>query len=127
MIDFLKRKRRILLLDDDPAMQRLMSAVLRGAGFRVDIVSSGTQALEKIGRADYDGLLLDLMTPTNGGVTVIRDLKKTNSGLLRRTVLVTASPQAVIRSVEGDVAAVVQKPFDPRHLVDTVARVAKKE
>ena len=72
MLSLLKRKARVLLLDDDPAMQRLIVAVLRRAGLRVDVVSAGAQAIEKIGRNGYDALLLDLMTPTEGGVTVIR-------------------------------------------------------
>lgn len=123
MLSVLKRKPRVLLLDDDPAMQRLIGAVLRRAGLRVDIVSSGAQAMEKIGRTDYDALLLDLMTPTEGGVTVMRHLKKDNPKLLRRVVLVTASPESLLKSVAHDAAAVVHKPFEPEQLVSTVKRV----
>ena len=124
MFSLLSRKPRLLLLDDDPAMQRLVSTVLRRAGYRVDVVSAGTQAIEKIAQADYAVLLLDLMTPTEGGMTVIRHLKKTRPELLRRVVLVTASPEAVLRTVEGDVAAVVHKPFEPKDLVAIVEKVA---
>lgn len=126
MLDLLRRKGRLLLLDDDPAMQRLVAKVLRDAGYRVDVVSSGAQALEKIGGAEYDGLLLDLMTPTEGGMTVIRHLKTNDAKMLQRTVLVTGSPEAVLRNVAGDVAAVVQKPFDIKQLVETVGRVIGK-
>lgn len=126
MLDLLRRKGRLLLLDDDPAMQRLMSKVLRDAGYRVDVVSSGQQALEKMNGAQYDGLLLDLMTPTEGGMTVIRHLKKGDAAMLGRTVLVTGSPEAVLRSVSGEVAAVVQKPFEIKELLAAVERVAKK-
>ena len=123
MLSLLKRKLRVLLLDDDPAMQRLIATVLRRAGLRVDIVSAGSQALEKIARADYDVLLLDLMTPTEGGVTVMRHLKKANPKLLRRVILVTASPESILRSVASDAAAVVHKPFEAEQLLATVSRV----
>lgn len=105
-------------------MQRLVSAVMRGAGFRVDVVSAADQAIEKIAKTNYAALLLDLMTPTEGGMTVIRHLKKVNPPMLRRVVLVTASPETVVRSIEGDVAAVVHKPFDATELVSTVRKVA---
>jgi CheY-like chemotaxis protein len=91
MLSLLRRKARVLLLDDDPAMQRLIVKLLSREGLRVDVVSGGTQAIEKIGRVDYDALLLDLMTPTEGGVTVMKHLKKAKPELLRRVILVTAS------------------------------------
>jgi CheY-like chemotaxis protein len=126
-MSLLKRKARLLLLDDDPAMQRLMVAVLRGAGYRVDVVSAGTPAIEKLSRVEYAALLLDLMTPTDGGMTVIRHLKATRPELLRRVLLVTASPESLLRSVAPDVAGVVQKPFETAELLATVERVVTRQ
>lgn len=119
-------KTRLLLLDDDPAMQRLMTVLLRRGGHRVDIVSEASQAIAKLERNDYDALLLDLMTPTEGGMTVIRHLKQTKPALLKRVVLVTASPDVVLNAVRGDVAAIVRKPFDANDLLAVVQRVAGK-
>ena len=123
MLSFLN-PRRVLLLDDDPAMRRLISTILGRAGYRVDAVSAGAQAIEHIGRHKYEVLLLDLMTPTEGGITVIKHLKKENPELLRRVILVTASPESVLKSIAGDAAAVVHKPFEAEDLVATVKRVA---
>ena len=118
----LKRK-RLLLLDDDPSMQRLMATLLRREGHRVDVVSEAAQALEKISRYEYDALLLDIMTPTEGGVTVIRHLRKTRPELMARVVLVTGSPESLLKSVSGDVAGIVRKPFEARELVEAIGRV----
>lgn len=126
MLSVLKRRPRVLVLDDDPAMQRLVATVLRRAGMRVDVVSAGAQAIEKIGRNEYEALLLDLMTPTEGGITVIRHLKKESPQLLRRVILVTASPESVLKSVAKDAAAVVHKPFEAEQLVAAVQRVIAK-
>lgn len=119
----LRRKARLLVLDDDTSMQKLMATLLRREGYRVDTVSSGTQALEHIEKTKYAALLLDVMTPTEGGLTVIRELKETNPELLKRIVLVTASPDSVLRAVEGDVFAIVRKPFEGPELVDTIDRL----
>jgi diguanylate cyclase len=126
MLSLLKRKARVLLLDDDPAMLRLIAKLLGREGLRVDVVSAGAQAIEHIGRVEYDLLLLDLMTPTEGGITVINHLKKAKPQLLKRVILVTASPESVLKSVAPDAAAVVHKPFEPEELVATVNRVLAK-
>jgi two-component system response regulator CpxR len=119
----LKRKGRLLLLDDDPAMQRLISTLLQRSGFRIDVVSAGAAAIEKLGTVDYAVLLLDLMTPTEGGLTVIRHLKETRPDLLRRVLIVTASPASVLKMIEHDVAGIVQKPFEPAQLLAAVENV----
>ena len=125
MLSF-KRKARVLLLDDDAAMQRLISTLLRRNGYRVDVVSAGAPAIEKIGRTDYGVLLLDLMTPTEGGMTVVRHLKSANPELLRRVLLVTASPASVLRTIAPDVAGVVQKPFEAQQLLAAIARIVDR-
>jgi CheY-like chemotaxis protein len=119
----LKRKARVLLLDDDTSLQKLVATLLRREGHRVDIVSSGTQALEQLERQVYDVLLLDVMTPTDGGFTVIRHLKEANPALLKRIALLTASPVSVLRDVKGDIFGIIHKPFDSADLVETVARI----
>jgi CheY-like chemotaxis protein len=123
MLPLLKRRARLLVLDDDPSMQRLVSTVLKRRGHKVDLVSSGSQAIEKLATARYDALLLDVMTPTDGGLTVIRHLKEAQPELLKRIVLVTASPDSVLKAVAGDVFAIVRKPFDPDELVATIERL----
>lgn len=124
MIELL-RKPRVLLLDDDPSMQKLIAKLLRDEGYRVDVVSTGSQAIEKIGKAEYQALLLDLMTPTEGGMTVIRHLRGSDPPLLKRVVLVTASPDAVLRTVSKEVFGVVHKPFEAQELVATLRRLVK--
>ena len=126
MSPFFKRKARVLLLDDDPSMQRLVSALLKREGFRVDSFLTGREAIQAIDTAGYDVLLLDLMMPHEGGMTVIRHLRSKNPDMLKKVVLLTGSTDAVIDSVSDGVAGVVQKPFEPPELVSAVERVTEK-
>jgi DNA-binding NtrC family response regulator len=126
MLKMLKRGARFLVLDDDTSMQKLVGTLLRRSGYRVDIVSAGAQAIEKLEANDYAGLLLDVMTPTEGGLTVIKHLKKASPELLKRVVLVTASPDSVLKGVERDVFAIVRKPFDANELMETIERLLSK-
>lgn len=126
MLDLLRRKARLLVLDDDTAMQKLVSTLLRREGFAVDVVSTGAQALDRIAKQKYAALLLDVMTPTEGGLTVIRHLRESNRELLERVVLVTASPDSVLKAVEKDVFAIVRKPFQPAELIGTIRKLVTK-
>jgi DNA-binding NtrC family response regulator len=119
-------KTRLLVLDDDPSMQKLVATLLRRAGHRVDIVSEASQAIDRIRKYDYDALLLDIMTPTEGGMTVIRHLKTEQPALLKRVVLVTGSPDSVLKAVIGDVYGIVRKPFDAHGLLDTIQKVVRQ-
>jgi CheY-like chemotaxis protein len=127
MLSMLRRKGRILVLDDDLAMQRLVSMLLRRAGYRVDVVSEGSQAIERIRQHDYAALLLDVMTPTEGGLTVIRHLKEKNPAMLDRVLLVTGSPDSLLKSFAGDVHGIVHKPFRADELLAALEEVTKQK
>jgi DNA-binding response OmpR family regulator len=120
-----KRRKRVLLLDDDPSMQRLVSRILSKDGFRVDAFLTGNQAIAALERETYDVLLLDLMMPFEGGMTVIRHLRVNAPPMLKRSILLTASPESLIEALSGEVSNVVQKPFEPKQLVDAVRRMSE--
>lgn len=123
MFGLWKRKPRVLLLDDDVAMQKLVATLLRREGHRVDVVDSGKRAIAAMERTKYAAVLLDLMMPHEGGVTVIRHLKERHPEMLKRVILLTATPQSVFKGFAADVAGVVHKPFQAAELIDAVKRV----
>ena len=107
-------------------MQRLVSALLKRGGYRVDTFLTGREAIAALERDGYDALLLDLMMPHEGGNTVIKHLQANNPTLLDRALLVTASPEAVLGPLTKEVAGVVRKPFDSEELLGAVKRVSGK-
>lgn len=121
---FFKRKSRVLLLDDDPSMQRLVSTILKREGYRVDVFMTGRDAIAAIDTEPYSALLLDLMMPHEGGITVIRHLQSKNPAKLQRVLVLTASPESVVGTVRNSVAGVVQKPFETGELLSAVRRIA---
>lgn len=125
MRSLFKRRKRILLLDDDLSMQRLVARLLGNQGFLVDVFLTGNQAIAALGRQRYDVLLLDLMMPHEGGMTVIRHLRENDPLSLKRSILLTASPGSLIGALSGEVKTVVQKPFEPQKLIDAVRTMSK--
>jgi len=112
----------VLLLEDDPSMQRLVAVLLKRAGFRVDPVSKGLDAIVMMKSTPYGALLLDLMMPHEGGMTVINHLREIDPASLARVILLTATPESVIRTVASEVFGTVRKPFEEAELIDTVTR-----
>ena len=123
MIGFLRKKKRVLVLDDDVSMQKLVATLLRREGHRVDVVGQGNRAIESLKNDRYDAVLLDLMMPHEGGMTVIRHLRENDPDMLRRVILLTATPESVLKTISGEVAGVVRKPFEHEGLIQTVRKV----
>ncbi len=119
------RRKRALLLDDDAAMRRLVSLLLKRAGYAVDVVLSGNDAIDAIENQQYAAVLLDLMMPLEGGMTVIRYLRENAPAMLRRVVVITGAPDAVIDPIRNEIFAVVRKPFRSEDLIETAKRIAK--
>jgi CheY-like chemotaxis protein len=119
----LMSKGRVLVLDDDASIQRLVSTLLKRAGYRVTVVSSGRAAIEALKKKPFDVMLLDIMMPHEGGMTVMKHLKEHAAAELKRVIVLTATPAAVLKTVEKDVFAIVRKPFVAEELMDTVRRV----
>ena len=114
--------KRVLILEDDTTMQKLVAKLLRSLHVRVDIFGNGRDVVRKIAieRDRYDALLIDLMMPHDGGLTVLRNLQENNAPLLRRVILMTGSGISITDPWSPFVFAVVHKPFDGSALVNTV-------
>src|SRR5258707_151871 len=76
-----KRERRILVVDDDPAVLRLTSQILREAGFEVLTAENGKETMNQIDSADVDLVLTDLAMPVQDGFETIKMLRNRRPGL----------------------------------------------
>ncbi len=123
MLGLFKRKKRVLILDDDAAMQKLMALLLKREGYRVDVVNSGREAIAALKDTAYHAIFLDLMMPYEGGITVIAHLRETEPALLKRVIVVTGTPASVLKGFAAEVAGIVSKPFEPAELIDAVRRL----
>ncbi len=66
---------RILLVEDDPALSRMISKRLKAEGHSVDACLSGREGLDYALSADYDAMVLDIMLPDLDGLSVLRTLR----------------------------------------------------
>jgi DNA-binding NtrC family response regulator len=89
---------RILTVDDDPLLRDFLSEALTRSGCRVDSVSTGEEALEKITEKEYDIILTDVRLPNMDGVEV---LKRAKSSLPDAQVIMITAYGTVQNAVEA--------------------------
>ena len=105
-------------------MQRLVSTLLKREGYRVDVFMTGRDVIAALERQPYDAILLDLMMPHEGGITVIRHLEsRDDKEKLRHVIVLSGSSESVLAGLRQSVAGIVQKPFAPADLIAAVRGV----
>lgn len=104
---------RALIVEDDPAIRRLVEKLLTRSHVTIDIAADGRTAIEKLqnGRESYSVIVLDLMVPEVNGFEVIEYLKE--QGLRIPVAVVSAVSQQALTKLDLDIVKVViSKPFD---------------
>jgi len=116
---------KILLVDDDPGLLRLLSIRLRAEGYEVEAVESAQQALATLGRFAPDLVITDLRMDKMDGIGLLKELQTRSPGL--RVVIITAHgtiPDAVVATQSG-AFGFLTKPVDKDELMLTVSRALK--
>jgi DNA-binding response OmpR family regulator len=116
---------RVLLVEDDPRLADMLLEYLGQAGFSITVASRGSAALEKLGAADYDAVVLDLMLPDMDGLDVCRQLRARYD---TPVLMLTARGDAVDRIVGLELGAddYLPKPFEPRELVARLRAIMRR-
>jgi CheY-like chemotaxis protein len=116
---------RILIVDDEVALQELLMEAFTGAGNRVETAVDGRQALEILSGSTFDVLVLDVRMPGMSGIELWSEIHRRNAALARRTVFCTGSvvSEKTRASLEATGCPTVAKPFNLEVLLDAVARV----
>jgi two-component system, OmpR family, response regulator VicR len=105
------RRYRALIVEDDPAIRRLVGKLLQRRGIDIDVANDGKQAIEKIRTGDYSVLILDLMVPEVNGFEII-DFVRKNQIRTPVAVVSAVSAQALTKLDTDIVKLVISKPFD---------------
>ena len=117
---------RIMIVEDDPRLAHGMEALLNAAGFAVDILSSGEEALHIAERVPYAAIILDLGLPDLDGLEVVRQLRRRKVGT---PILISTARDSLADRVDGlDTGAddYLAKPFHLRELESRVRALARR-
>jgi PAS domain S-box-containing protein len=114
---------RMLVADDEPSITSMLAEIFEPVGFKVDAVSDGRAALEKLDAGTYDFMICDLRMPRLDGRHVYREVERRHPHMARRLLFLTGD------ALSGDLrdfleqvgVPAVSKPFLPDDVLRAVA------
>ncbi len=108
---------KILVIEDESSIQKLLSYDLTQAGYQVDTALDGTTGLKKAEKNDYDLIILDLMLPGMDGIEICKKLRKSNNDVY--IIMLTARDDEFdkITGLDSGADDYMTKPFSPREVV----------
>jgi CheY-like chemotaxis protein len=105
---------KVLVVDDAPPNVKLLSLILREAGYQVVEATSGAQALEKLRTERPGAMVLDVRMPGMSGYEVCRRVREDPEFSALPVIMVTAlaSPEERVRGIEAGATDFISKPFN---------------
>jgi two-component system phosphate regulon response regulator OmpR len=117
---------RILVVDDDPEIRKLLARYIESQGFRVLLAANCRELHDRLASHHVDLIVLDVMLPDGSGLEVCRDLRAQRSSV--PIILLTALKEDVDRIIGLEIGAddYLGKPFNPRELIARVRAVLRR-
>lgn len=117
---------RILIVEDDPSLQRLIQRTLVAEGYAVDVAGDGETGRTLAYVNDYDGIILDMELGDRHGLTILQELRRER----RETpVLIFSgldSESDMVRGLDAGADDYVVKPVGPRELAARVRALVRR-
>jgi DNA-binding response OmpR family regulator len=120
---------RILVVDDDREIARLLRGYLEQAGYGVQVAYDGVTALAMVREARPDVLLLDLMLPDMDGWAVTRRIRSDSTLAATPIIMLTARVEDTDKILGLELGAddYVTKPFNPREVLARVRALLRRQ
>lgn len=117
---------KILIVDDEPSIVKLISYNVEKAGFLTDVSDNGLEAVKKAEENEYDLIILDLMLPKMDGVEVCKHLRaqKIDTAIL----MLTAKDEEYDKIFGLEIGAddYLTKPFSPKEVVARIKAILRR-
>lgn len=113
-------RRRVLVVDDEPYIGRIIQLKLESAPYEVELVHDGRNALERLRSGDrVDLILLDIMMPEMSGFEVLAELRRLPQHSATPVIMLTAKGHETDREQAARLGAsdFLTKPFSPKKLL----------
>ena len=116
---------RILIVEDEPDIQELLSAYLQQAGYQTSLAGDGVEALELFRSASFDLVLLDIMLPVMDGWAVCAKVRETSKVPI---IMLTAKSEVFdrIQGLEMGADDYIVKPFEMKELIARINAVLRR-
>jgi DNA-binding response OmpR family regulator len=114
---------RILVVDDEKNIRLTLAQALESSGLLVQTAGNGEEALQKLSKADFNLILLDLKLPGMDGLEVLRRIRQSRPKL--RVIIITAhgTIEYAVEAMKSGAVDFLRKPFSPDEIRAIVQRV----
>ncbi len=119
---------KILVVDDEPNLLRLMGYALQAEGYDVLLAKNGEEALDKIQVKEVDLVILDVMMPDMSGIDVCKRLRSSSKAAALPIIMLSARAQVIdkIKGLEAGADEYLTKPIDTEEMVARVAALLER-
>ena len=126
---YLPMARKVLVVDDDPIMHRVLKHYLETKGYEMLMANNGREAIEVAKRELPNLIVLDVRMPEMSGPAALRQLKEDEATKAIPVIMVTVSADRVthVESEISGAAAFLTKPFRPAELLQVMERLIEGE
>jgi DNA-binding NtrC family response regulator len=114
--------KRILIVDDEAKIRKVMSLLLRDEGYEVLAVDNGASAVAEAGRFNPDLVLLDHQMPDMTGIDALKKIKDRHPATVVVIVTAHGSIALAVNAIKDGAYDFIEKPFDNDQLLLTVRR-----
>jgi DNA-binding NtrC family response regulator len=123
----LDERARILIVDDDESIRKILSTILEDEGYVVETAENGREAIDKSTMRFYNLALIDVRLPDIEGVILLTRLKETVPRM--RKIIITGFPsiQNAIEAVNNKADGYMLKPFEIGKILETIKEQLKKQ
>jgi twitching motility two-component system response regulator PilH len=120
--------RAVLLVEDSPAQQEMISRILKKNGWRVIVANDGVEALQSLQKANPDLIVLDIVMPGMNGYEVCRRLKCDPKTQNVPVVMCSSKGEEFDRywGMKQGADAYIAKPFEDIELVGTIKQLLRQ-
>ena len=118
---------RILVVDDDENIRKVLMRILEDEGYMVDTAKTGKEAVEKSRTKFYNLALIDIRLPDMEGVELLTKIRDTTPKM--RKIIITGYPtlRNAIEAVNKGADAYIVKPFDMDKALNVIKEQLKKQ
>jgi len=116
---------KVLVIDDEANLRKVLAALLRRDGFDVTVAADGEQGLAEFHKNGADIVVTDLVMPKAGGMEVLRAVNAANPDVPVIIITAHGTVDSAVEAIKAGAFDYVTKPFDQSELSAAIAKAAK--
>ncbi|MCP3166537.1 sigma-54-dependent transcriptional regulator [Myxococcus qinghaiensis] len=116
---------KVLVIDDEANLRKVLAAMLRRDGFDVTVAENGEQGLAEFNKNGADIIVTDLVMPKVGGMEVLSTIRAANPDVPVIIITAHGTVDSAVDAIKAGAFDYITKPFDQTELSAVVAKAAK--